>query len=459
LRVVDEVVLPQERLLPQNVDAEQAVLGSLLIDPVAVTQVATFLRPLDFYLQQHVDLFEAVLDLYHDSQPSDVVTLSDYLNRRGQLAGVGGLAYLNQLANSVPTAINIEHYGHIVERLAVLRRLVDAGSKIAAVGYDEANSQEQAIEKSEAFLFNVSRRGLGRDFQPINRILDTYFQRLDYIHEHRGVVTGVTTGFVDLDKLTGGLQPSDLIILAARPSMGKSSLALNIAHSAASESKASVGFFSLEMSSEQLVQRLLSMEAKIDSQRLRTGYIADDEWGRLNEGMGVLSSLPIYFEDSANISIAEMRSKARRLHMERGLDLIIVDYLQLMQGRNQDNRVQEISEISRSLKALARDLELPVLALSQLSRAPDQRPNHRPMLSDLRESGSIEQDADVVMFIYRDKVYNPETEHPHVTDVIVAKHRNGPTDTVHLFFKENQTRFVDLAAYGTEDQAFDPQDM
>ena len=455
MRVVDEVVLPQDRLLPQNVEAEQAVLGSLLIDPVAITGIATFLRPLDFYQQEHIDIFEAVLDLYHDNQPSDVVTLSDYLNRRGQLATIGGLAYLNQLANLVPTSINIEHYGHIVERLAVLRRLIDAGSKIAAVGYDEANSQEQAIEKSEELLFEVSRSRLGRDFQSIHTILDLYYQKLDYIHEHRGIVTGVPTGFVDLDKITGGLQASDLVILAARPSMGKSSLALNIAHSAAVKSHNTVGIFSLEMSAEQLVQRLLSMEAQIDSQRLRTGYIADDEWGRLNEALGSLSEIPIYIEDSANITIAEMRSKARRLHMERGLDLIIVDYLQLMSGRNQENRVQEISEISRALKGLARDLHLPVLALSQLSRAPDQRPNHTPMLSDLRESGSIEQDADVVMFIYRDKVYNPETEHPNVADIIVAKHRNGPTDTVHMFFKENQTRFLDLAVYAADDEGFD----
>lgn len=445
--MVDEVIIPQDRLLPQNLEAEQAVLGSLLIDRSAITRVATFLRPLDFYSREHVDLFEAMLDLYRENQPSDVITLSDYLERRGQLDRIGGLMYLNQLAAIVPTSLNVEHYGHIVERLGVLRRLIDAGSKIAAVGYDEANSQERAIEKAEELLFDVSRSRLGRDFLSIRTLLDLYYQKLDYIHDHRGNITGVSTGFVDLDKITGGLQASDLVILAARPAMGKSSLVLNIAHAAAVKSRSTVGIFTLEMSGEQLVQRLLAMEAQIDSQRLRTGYITEDEWGSLTEAIGVLSEIPIYIEDSPNITIAEMRSKARRLHMERGLDLLIVDYLQLMQGGSRENRVQEISEISRALKGLARDLNIPVLAVSQLSRAPDQRPNHQPMLSDLRESGSIEQDADVVLFIYRDKIYNQETEHPNVADVIIAKHRNGPTGLIHLFFKDNQTRFLDLAVY------------
>ena len=454
--MVEETVVTHDRLLPQNIDAEQAVLGSLLIDRVAVNRVATFLQAADFFLPQHVDIFEAMLDLHRDNQPSDLVTLSDYLQRRGQLEHVGGLPYLGQLANAVPTAINVEHYGHIVERLSVLRRLIDAGTQIAAVGYDESKSQDQALEKSEEILFQVSRSRLGRDFQSIRTILAEYYSKLDYIHEHRGHVTGVPTGFVDVDKITGGLQASDLVILAARPSMGKTSLALNIAHSAAVKSRVPVGIFSLEMSAEQLVQRLLAMEAQIDSQRLRTGYISEDEWDRLSDAIGLLSEMPVFIEDSANISIAEMRSKARRLYMEQGLGLIVVDYLQLMQGRNQDNRVQEISEISRALKGLARDLHIPVLALSQLSRAPDQRPNHQPMLSDLRESGSIEQDADVVLFIYRDKIYNRETEHPNVADILVAKHRNGPTGEVHLFFKESQTRFLDLAVYEeSSDDGFD----
>jgi replicative DNA helicase len=449
--MVQDAAVSQDKLLPQNIDAEQAVLGSLLIDHVAMNRIATFLQPADFYVREHVDIFEAMVDLYRDSQPADLVTLSDYLDRRGQLERIGGIPYLGQLAGAVPTSINVEHYGHIVERLAVLRRLIDAGSQIETIGYDEANSQEQALEKSEEILFRVSRSRLGRDFQSISEILAQYYSKLDYIHEHRGNVTGVPTGFVDLDKITGGLQASDLVILAARPSMGKTSLALNIAHGAAANSRLTVGIFSLEMSAEQLVQRLLSMEAQIDSQRLRTGYISEDEWDRLSDAIGRLSEVPMYIEDSANVSIAEMRSKARRLAMEQSLDLIVIDYLQLMQGRNQDNRVQEISEISRALKGLARDLHIPVLALSQLSRAPDQRPNHQPILSDLRESGSIEQDADVVLFIYRDKIYNKETEHPNVADIIVAKHRNGPTGEVHLFFKESQTRFLDLAVYEEDD--------
>lgn len=445
--MIEDTVVRQDRLLPQNVDAEQAVLGSLLIDRVAINRVSTFLQAADFYLPVHSDIYEAMIDLYRDNQPSDLVTLSDYLERRGQLDQIGGLAYLSQLASAVPTSINVEHYGHIVERLAVLRRLIDAGSQIAAVGYDEANSDEQALEKSEEILFRVSRSRLGADFRSIRTILAEYYSKLDYIHEHRGHVTGVPTGFVDVDKITGGLQASDLVILAARPSMGKTSLALNIAHAAAVSSRVPVGIFSLEMSAEQLVQRLLAMQAQIDSQHLRTGYISEDEWERLSDAIGLMSEVPLFIEDSANISVTEMRSKARRLHMEQGLGLIVVDYLQLMQGGNRENRVQEISEISRALKGLARDLHVPVLALSQLSRAPDQRPNHVPMLSDLRESGSIEQDADVVLFIYRDVIYNRETEQPRVADIIVAKHRNGPTGEVHLFFKESQTRFLDLAIY------------
>ncbi len=443
--MIGEPVAIQDRLLPQNVEAEQAILGGLLIDRVAVARVATFLHPQDFYLPIHGDIYAAMLDLYRDNSPSDLVTLSDHLEQLGKLDEVGGLAFLSQLASVVPTSINVEYYGRIVERLAVLRRLIDAGSQIASIGYDPVNSGEQAIEKAEELLFRVVQGRAGRDFQSVRSVLSEYYSKLDYIHDHRGHVTGVPTGFVDLDRITGGLQASDLVILAARPSMGKTSLALNIAHAAAVRSKLAVGLFSLEMSAEQLVQRLLAMEAQIDSQHLRTGYITDDEWDRLGEAVGQLSDIPMFLEDSANISLSEMRSKARRLHMEQGLGLIVIDYLQLMQGSGQENRVQEISEISRSLKALARELNVPVLAISQLSRAPDQRPNHVPMLSDLRESGSIEQDADVVLFIYRDVVYNKETEQPKVADIIVAKHRNGPTGEIHLLFKDSQTRFLDLS--------------
>lgn len=445
--MIEETLVGQDRLLPQNIEAEQAVLGSLLIDPVAILRLASFLQPADFYLPVHADLFEAILDLSRDNQPADLVTLSDFLERRGQLQEIGGAGYLGQLANTVPTSINVVHYAHIVERLAVMRRLIDAGSQIAGIGYEEADSQEAALEKAEELLFRVSRTRLGRDFRSIADILNEYYSKLDYIHDHRGHVTGVPTGFVLIDKLIGGLQKSDLVILAARPSMGKTSLALNIAREAALKSRLPVGIFSLEMSGEQLVQRLLAMEAQIDSQNLRTGYISDHEWDSLSEAIGLLSEAPLYIEDSANISISEMRSKARRLSMEQGLELIIVDYLQLMRGRNQENRVQEISEISRALKGLARDLHVPVLALSQLSRAPEQRPNHIPMLSDLRESGTIEQDADIVAFIYRDKIYNENTEEPNVAHIIVAKHRNGPTGKVPLFFKETQTRFFDLQVY------------
>ena len=436
-----------EKLPPHNLEAEQSVLGSLLIDRDAVIRIASFLKSDDFYRGGHGVIYQAILDLYNRREPPDFVTVVDELERHGRLDDAGGLGYLTELINAVPTAVHIEYYGRIVERTATLRRLIEAGTQVVRIGYDEAIDLDDALEHAERAIFDVSQQRSTRDFVSIGQVLERYFDKLDFIQQHRGDVIGVPTGFSDLDKLTGGLQRSDLVILAARPSVGKTSLQLGIAHNAAVKHDKTVAIFSLEMSAEQLVQRLLSMETGVDSQRLRLGLIDDNEWDQISRAFGRLAEANVYIDDTASISIMELRSKARRLLAEQGLDLVVVDYLQLVQGRRSENRVQEISEISRSLKGLARELNIPVLALSQLSRAVESRTDHRPLLSDLRESGSIEQDADIVMFIYREDVYDHETEKKGIAEVIVAKHRNGPTDTVHLRFFDRTARFADLELY------------
>jgi replicative DNA helicase len=588
-----------EKLLPQNIEAECGVLGSILIDPEAIVQVADFLRPEDFYRDAHRILYEVALQLYERHEPADFITLCDELERLGKLEEVGGASYVSSLINQVPTSGNIEYYGRIVERTAILRRLIHAAGQIAAIAYEEGDA-ELALDKAEQLIFEIGRRHLRSDFTLLSDLLAEYLHKLDQLHERRGSIVGVPTGFTDLDRLTGGLQRSDLIILAARPSLGKTSLALSMAHNAALRFQQTVAIFSLEMSKEQLVQRLLAMEAGVDQQRLRTGWIDDEEWERIMMATRRLAEAPIWIDDTASISTGEMRSKARRLQAEHGVDLIIVDYLQLMQstsGRRNENRVQEISEISRNLKALARELDVPVLALAQLSRAVETRQSKVPQLSDLRESGclaaetpvyladegllcpieqlqgragfhvlalnpatqrlqparvsrafasgrkpvyrltttsgeslratanhrfwtragwlrldelspgmavalpsatrvgstrelavqasgdgdvrwepivsitpageatvydltvdglhnfvagglilhnSIEQDADLVMFIYRDDLYNPDSERKNIADIIVAKHRNGPVGEVSLYFQASHTRFCDL---------------
>lgn len=377
-----------EKLLPQNLEAEAGVLGSLLIDPEAVVQVADFLRPEDFYREAHRAIYQAVLDLYETGGPADLITLTDELGRRGKLDEIGGTSYVSSLANQVPTSANVEHYARIVERTAILRRLIHAAGQIAAVAYNEPDATT-ALDQAEKLVFNVSQRFLRADLEHIRETLRDYIDKLDQLHERRGAIVGVASGFSDLDKMTGGLQKSDLIILAARPSVGKTALSLTLAHNAALLDKRNVAIFSLEMSKEQLIARLLSMDAGVDQQKLRTGYITDEEWERISESFGRLSEANIYLDDTPGIALVEMRSKARRLMMEHGFDLLIVDYLQLMQGsgagRGHENRVQEISEISRGLKGLARELNVPVLALSQLSRAVESRTEKRPQLSDLRE--------------------------------------------------------------------------
>lgn len=623
-----------EKLLPQNIEAECGVLGSIIIDPEAIVQVSDFLQPEDFYRDAHRTIYEVILHLYQNGEPADFITICDELERRNRLEDVGGASYITSLINQVPTSGNVEYYGHIVERTSTLRRLIHAAGQIAAIAYEEGDA-DVALDKAEKLIFDISQRHSRSDFSSMEEILGDYMTKLEQLNARRGTIVGVPTGFTDLDRMTGGLQKSDLIILAARPGIGKTSLALSLAHNAAVKYKSSVAIFSLEMSKEQLVQRLLSMDAGIDQQRMRTGWIEEDEWERLVYASDQLAEANIWIDDTAGISTMEMRSKARRLSTEHSVDLIIVDYLQLMQssssGRN-DNRVQEVSEISRSLKGLARELNVPVMALAQLSRSVESRQSKVPQLSDLRESGcltgdtrvylpctgvyerietlvgrsgfmvsalnpvtrkleyknvsnafstgrksvytmttrkgntiratanhkflafadwtpldelkpgmyiavprtlpgpdestmsqdagtgiykqdmnrertarvaavvqstalslisqndiywdeivsikpdgeeevydltvddhhnfvannilvhnSIEQDSDIVMFIYRDDVYNPESERKNIANLILAKHRNGPVGEVSLYFQPSQTRFRDLEAVPLEE--------
>ena len=440
-----------ERLPPCNIEAERSVLGSLLIDPDSIIKVGSFLQWEDFQPEHHQIIYRAIASLHERRQPADFVTVVDELARLGKLDEVGGPAYLTSLINMVPTSIHVEHYGRIVERTSLMRRLIEAAGNIAALAYEDREEIDEVIDKAEQILFEVSQRRIKK-----------YYDRVEFLVEHPDETLGVPTGFSDLDRLLGGLQPSDLIIIAARPGVGKTSLAVSIACNAALKSNAVVAMFTLEMSGEQLVQRMISSYTGIDSQRLRLGRIEDLEWEKFTHASGVLSEAAIFIDDTPSPSPMEIRTKARRLAAEYDLDLIIIDYLQLMQGgeRRSENRVQEISYISRSLKSLARELNVPVIALSQLSRAVESRQEKRPVLSDLRESGSIEQDADVVMFIYRDELYDENTDRANVADIIIAKHRNGPTDTISLRFDASLTKFTDLELRNVEeffaDQEFGP---
>ncbi len=439
-----------DRLPPQSIEAEQSVLGAVLIDRDAIIEIADFLKPEDFYRQAHARVYAAMLDLSERREPIDIVTVSEWLERSGDLESIGGRTYLGTLSNQTPTAVHAAQYARIVERKAVLRNLISAAGKIAGIGYEDPAEVSEAIDRAEAELFAVSERRVSAGFSVLRSLLHDAYDRLDYLHAHRGEISGIRTGFGDLDALTTGLQPSDLVILAARPSVGKTSFALNIAEHAAVRDKKSVGIFSLEMSKEQLVLRLLSSVSSIDSQRLRSGFLEEMDFARIAPAMNALSEAPVYIDDTPNISTMELRTKARRLQAENGLDLVVVDYLQLMQSSittKDANRVQEVGEISRGLKALARELKVPVLALSQLSRQPEMRESKEPRLSDLRESGSIEQDADLVMFLYREKERGSDDQQAdgEVVKLKLAKHRNGPTGEIDLWFKKAQTRFVNYA--------------
>ncbi len=440
-----------DKMVPHNVESERAVLGALLIDPDAYYKVSTFLRSDDFYVTQHAWMYASMVALHERGEALDYVTLCDELERREQLVEIGGAAYITGLINATPTALNVEYYGHIVERTSILRQLIGAAGEIAALAYEDTDDASAVVDRAEQVLFGVSQRHISRDLVPIRDVIDEYYDRVSYLYEHKGETIGVPTGFRQLDKLLGGFQKSDLIIIAARPGMGKTSLMLSIAQNAARKYDQRVAVFSLEMSSEQLVQRLIASETGIDAQRLRLGHLRDDEWPLFVHATGVLSETMIFIDDTPSISDMQLRTKARRLYAEHGLDMIVIDYLQLMQtDRRIDNRVQEISQLSRSLKGLARELNVPVVVGSQLSRAVEQRNDKRPMLSDLRESGSIEQDADIVAFIYRDEYYAPETEQPNIAEILISKHRNGPTGMVPLYFQKELAKFREVEIFHQE---------
>lgn len=436
------------KIPPQNVDAEKSLLGAILIDEEVLADVAEITKVIDFYDKRHSIIYDGMIRLYERRSPVDLLTLTDELKKRGDLDTIGGSSYLSELTNYVPTAAHAKSYADIVSQAAVRRRLIRAGGEISDLAFNEELSVPQLLGQSEAELFNVSDQSLKQDLTSIEEILDESFERLDELYKNKGSLRGIKTGYRDLDNMTAGLQRSDLIILAARPAMGKTTLVTNLAYNVATIEKKSVLFFSLEMSKEQLVDRMLADAAGVDSWNIRTGNLSDDDFAKLSEAMGEMAEAPIYIDDTPGVSVLEMRTKARRAAHENELGLIIIDYLQLMQGSGssqaQGNRVQEVSEISRGLKLLARELNVPVVALSQLSRSVESRQPQIPQLADLRESGSIEQDADIVMFIYREAYYNPETERENITDLILAKHRHGPTGTVELYFHPERLRFMSL---------------
>jgi replicative DNA helicase len=448
-----------EKLTPQNLEAEQSLLGALLLDKDAIVKIGDRVTAEDFYADKHRAVFEAMTELYRKHEPVDLLSLSNRLAEKNELERIGGRAYLIQLSNSVPTASHVVHYADIVQKKATLRRLLNAASDISALGYEQAEDVENVLDQAEQKLFNVSRRFLKAGFMAIHNILDTAFERIDEVHREKGKLRGVPTGYTDLDNLLSGLQRSDLVILAARPSCGKTSFALDLARHAAVKARVPVGVFSLEMSKEQLVDRMLCAEAGVDLWKMRSGHLSSDgphdDFTRISHALGVLSEAPIYIDDSASANIMEIRTKARRLQMEHGLGLVVIDYLQLMESRsggsNPDNRVQEVTEITRGLKSIARELNVPVLALSQLSRQVELQKPAIPRLAHLRESGSIEQDADIVLFIYRkaaDRNYRIEDLSPeerNIAEIHVAKHRNGPTGMVKLFFDASRASFRNLA--------------
>ena len=447
---------------PQNIEAEQSLLGCLLVDPDAMMKVADVVRAEDFYRDSHRLVFDGMIELYERHEPVDILTLGNRLEEKGHLQRVGGRSYLVELSNLVPTSAHIVQYAQIVQKKSTLRRLIDAAAGITKLGYAEDEDVELTLDEAERTLFGVSQKFLKNTFVAIRSVLASAFERIDELHRDRGKLRGVPTGLNELDGMLAGLQKSDLIILAARPSVGKTSLALDIARNVAVKSKIPTAIFSLEMSKEQLVDRMICAEANVELWKLRTGRLSDreDDFPRIGHALGVLSEAPIFIDDSASLSVMELRTKCRRLQAEQGVGLIIVDYLQLMEGRSKnsgpENRVQEVSEISRGLKQIARELHVPVLALAQLSRAVEMSKPAIPKLSHLRDSGSIEQDADVVMFIHRDDKTNKESERPGIAEILVEKHRNGPVGKVELYFDDKRTTFqpVDTAGYGELAQEF-----
>lgn len=446
-----------EKLPPQSIETEQSLLGCLVLDKNAITKVADFLGPQDFYRGIHQEIYQACQDLFEKGEPIDLLSLSNRLKEKNQLEEIGGNSYLTELINSVPTASHVLNYAKIVQRKRALRDLIDASHEIGVLGYNETEDTDLLLDQAEKRIFSIAQKSLSQKFIPVKDALEGAFERIDKLSKREAGLRGLPTSFNALDNILAGLQKSDLIILASRPAMGKSALALNIAANIAINQKVPVGLFSLEMSNDQVVDRLIASVANVDLWRLRTGRLSsadeDNDFSRIQQSMGILADAPIYIDDAASSNILQMRAMARRLQAEKGLGLIIVDYLQLMEPRNpNDQIVRQITEISRSLKGLARELNIPVLAVSQLSRAVEQRSPQRPRLADLRESGSLEQDSDVVLFIYREDRYRPETPRKNIADIIIAKHRNGPVGSVELYFDDRRVSFRNLEKEYAEEE-------
>lgn len=437
-----------ERIPPHNIEAEQSLLGSMFVSEDAISLAMEKVGAGDFYKEAHQLVYESIMELYAQGEPADPITVAEYLKGKGVLERAGGKSYIHTLVNVVPTAANAKYYAEIVEKSAALRALIRAATEIVGLGYEEPEDVEQAIDKAESLIFRVSQKRISEKFSHVKELLAESFEQIEKLYEKKAQVTGIATGYTDLDNITSGFHSSDLIVVAARPSMGKTSLVLGIAQNVSLNERVPVAIFSLEMSRHQLVQRFLCSQAKVDAQTLRSGSLREEDWPKLSNAVGRLADAPIFIDDTANINIMEVRAKARRLMSRQKLGLIVVDYLQLMQGgTRKENRQQEISEISRALKILGRELNIPVIAVSQLSRAVEQRPDKRPLLADLRESGAIEQDADLVLFIYRDEYYHPDSEDKGVAEVHISKHRNGPTGMIRLAFQPHFARFVNLARH------------
>ncbi|MCD6255935.1 MAG: replicative DNA helicase [Deltaproteobacteria bacterium] len=434
-----------QKVLPQNIEAEQSVLGGILIDNEALHKVLEIIEPNDFYRDNHKKIFLAFLELFENNTPLDIITVTELLQKKGELTNVGGATYLASLVDSVPTTANITHYAKIIKEKSILRSLIAKATDIVNMGFEASEDVAEILDKAEEAIFSITQQRIQTSYYSIKEIIKQTFETIEELSSKKDSVTGIPTGFVDFDRLTAGLQPSDLIIIAGRPVMGKTSFTLNIAQHAATRAGVPVGFFSLEMSKEQLALRMLCAEARINSQKIRSGFLSERDWLRLTDAAATLSEAPIFIDDTPALSVLEIRAKARRLKSEHNIGLIIVDYLQLMKGKGKvDTREREISEISRSLKALAKELNIPVVAVSQLNRRVEERENKRPRLADLRESGAIEQDADLIVFIYRDEVYNEDTPDKGIAEIIIGKQRSGPTGVVKLAFLDKYTRFENL---------------
>ena len=432
------------RIPPHSVESEQSILGSIILDKEAIITVAETIQPMDFYKEAHKIIYESMLKLNSNNEPIDLITLIEELRKEGHLDSIGGISYLTSLSTIVPTTSNVKYYANIVKEKSVMRQLIKASNEIINLGYDASTDVQEILDKAEKNIFDISQEKSGDDIQPINVVLQDTFEMIEKLCTDKSEVTGITTGFADLNKKINGLQRTDLILLAARPAMGKTAFSLNLVQNAALKGDASVAVFSLEMSKEQLVQRMLSAQSNVELSKIKTGNLGESDWPRIIDGMAVLSEANIFIDDTPGIKISEIRSKCRRLKIEKGLDLILIDYLQLMEGEGKnENRQQEIAKISSSLKILAKELDCPVVALSQLSRSPELRKDHRPILSDLRESGSIEQDADIVMFLYRDEYYHDDSEKKNIGEVIIAKNRHGETGNVELVWFGQVQKFAD----------------